>query len=151
MFNQPILLIALSLLSLVLGDVVHLTPQDFDEVVNGESNVLVEFYAPWCGHCKNLAPEWKIAGETFTESDDIVIAAFDATTDNALASKFDVKGYPTIKYFPKGNKDMPEEYQGGRQAEGIVKWVNDKIGKCLLLLLLYYYYYDDHDDHDCTN
>jgi protein disulfide-isomerase-like protein len=127
MFHLLALLIAATI-SLVLGDVVHLTPQDFDTVVNGDSNVLVEFYAPWCGHCKNLAPEWKIAGETFTESDDIVIAAFDATTDNALASKFDVKGYPTIKYFPKGNKDLPEEYQGGRTADGIVKWVNDKIG-----------------------
>jgi protein disulfide-isomerase A6 len=111
-----------------LASVVHLTGENFEQVVNQDKNVLVEFYAPWCGHCKNLEPEWKIAGETFTEGDDIVIAAFDATTDQDLSGKYEIKGFPTIKYFPKGKKDAPEDYDGGRSADTIVKWVNDKIG-----------------------
>lgn len=120
--------LALSLIQFAFGDVVHLTSETFDQYVDGSSNILVEFYAPWCGHCKNLEPEWKIAGETFTESDDIVIAAFDATTDQDISGKYEIKGFPTIKYFPKGKADSPEDYDGGRSADTIVKWINQKIG-----------------------
>lgn len=52
---------------------------------------------------------------------DIKIAAFDATTDSSLADRFDVKGYPTIKYFPKGETTNPEDYNGGRTASEIVQ------------------------------
>ncbi len=55
------------------------------------------------------------------------IAAVDATQAQSLASKYGVQGYPTIKFFPKGST-TPEEYQGGRTADTIVKWVNDKVG-----------------------
>ncbi len=116
-----------ALSSSVVADVVHLTPESFAEVVDGSSNVLVEFYAPWCGHCKNLAPEWDIAGKAFYPEDDIIIAAFDATTSDTIARDFGVQGYPTIKYFPKGGAE-PEDYQGGRTADDIVGWVNDKVG-----------------------
>jgi protein disulfide-isomerase A6 len=55
--------------------------------------------------------------------DDIRIAAFDATTSPEISARYDIKGYPTIKYFAKGSKlTEPEEYQGGRQAEGIISW-----------------------------
>jgi len=115
------------------GSTSKLTPSfsffSYHRHVNGENNILVEFYAPWCGHCKNLAPEWKIAGETFQPEDDIRIAAFDATTSADIASRYGIKGYPTIKYFAKGSKlSAPEEYQGGRQADGIITWINKKIG-----------------------
>ena len=125
---QNVFAVCVLLFSVAVADVVHLTSETFDQYVDGSSNILVEFYAPWCGHCKNLEPEWKIAGETFTDKDDIVIAAFDATTDQDIGAKYDIKGFPTIKYFPKGNKDEPEDYDGGRTADTIVKWVNGKIG-----------------------
>ena len=104
-----------------------MTESDFDSYVDGSQNVLVEFFAPWCGHCKNLAPEWKIAGDTFTSDDGIIIAAVDATAHSAIAKRFDVKGYPTIKYFPKGST-TPKDYDGGRTADTIIKWVNKNIG-----------------------
>ncbi|RYY81606.1 hypothetical protein EON63_15070 [archaeon] len=53
----------------VSADVLELNSQNFAEHVDGSTNVLVEFFAPWCGHCKNLAPEWKVAGETFQSSE----------------------------------------------------------------------------------
>lgn len=105
----------------------HLTESTFSQYVGGDKHAIVEFYAPWCGHCKNLAPEWATAGATFDESDGIVIADVDATENQALAQKFGVQGYPTIKYFPKGSTDA-EEFEGGRSADTIVKWVNEKIG-----------------------
>jgi len=113
----------------VHGDVITLTSDNFYDHVDGSSNILVEFYAPWCGHCKNLAPEWKIAGETFQEGDDIKIAAMDATEASEIAQKFGVSGYPTIKFFPKSAPiESPEDYSGGRTADTIVSWVNDKVG-----------------------
>jgi thiol-disulfide isomerase/thioredoxin len=48
-----------------LAEVIELTADTFANHVDGSSNILVEFYAPWCGHCKQLAPEYKLAGETF--------------------------------------------------------------------------------------
>ena len=125
------ILFAVFLLSLAIavrGAVVHLTAETFDQYLDGSHNLLVEFYAPWCGHCKNLVPDWKIAGEAFTEADDIVLAAFDATTDQAIGGRYEIKGFPTIKYFPKDKVDTPEDYDGGRTADTIVKWVNNKIG-----------------------
>lgn len=107
----------------------HVTESTFAEHVNGEKNALVEFYAPWCGHCKSLAPEWAIAGDTFQPSDDIIIAAMDATEAPALAEHYQIQGFPTIKFFAKdGDVNAPEEYDGGRQADDIVSWVNEKIG-----------------------
>lgn len=53
-------------------------------------------------------------GDTFEESDGIIIAAVDATESPDLGSRFEVKGYPTIKYFAKGAADVAEEYTGGR-------------------------------------
>lgn len=87
--------------------VVTLTPANFDEVVSGDSNVLVKFYAPWCGHCKNMAPEYEIAGETFKAGDGVVIAKVDADAERDLGERFEVKGFPTIKWFPKVSQSGP--------------------------------------------
>ncbi len=64
LFNFAILAI-FALIGQTFAAVRDLTDADFDSVVDGSTNVLVEFFAPWCGHCKNLAPEWKIAGDLF--------------------------------------------------------------------------------------
>lgn len=106
----------------------QVTDATIDQVVDGSSNVLLEFFAPWCGHCKSLAPEWQIAGELFTkEADDVVIGALDATESKDSATKYGIQGFPTIKWFPKGST-VAEEYDGGRTADSIVSWVNKKVG-----------------------
>ena len=91
------------LLAFAAADVVVLTPSNFDSVVDGSKNVLVEFYAPWCGHCKQLEPEWTTAGQMYTKAADTVIAKVDADAHKDLGTRFDVKGFPTIKFFPKGS------------------------------------------------
>lgn len=54
--------------------VVDLTPANFDAVVNGDKAVFLEFYAPWCGHCKSLAPKYETFAKIFAGETDVVIA-----------------------------------------------------------------------------
>ena len=61
-----------------------------------------------CGHCKRLAPAYEAVGKAFDNSNDIVIAKVNADADKSLSSRFGVRGFPTLKFFPKGSTD-PEE------------------------------------------
>ncbi|KAJ3330761.1 hypothetical protein HDU76_004934 [Blyttiomyces sp. JEL0837] len=99
---------------------------NFDSVV-GKKNVLVEFYAPWCGHCKNLAPIYEKVARDFTTESNCVVANLDATASKEVADKFDVAGYPTIKFFPEG-ETTPVTYEGGRTEADFVAYLNDKCG-----------------------
>lgn len=108
--------------------VVVLTPETFNEVVlDGTKDVLVEFYAPWCGHCKSLAPIYEKVAAVFKSEDDVVIANLDADKYRDLAEKYDVSGFPTLKFFPKGNK-AGEDYGGGRDLDDFVAFINEKSG-----------------------
>jgi len=106
------------------GDVVDVTTASFDEVVGSNSLVLVEFYAPWCGHCKKLAPEYAKAAATL-KTDGVVLAAVDATIEKDLAGKYGVRGYPTLKVFKNGD---PQDYKGGRTEDTIVSYMRKLSG-----------------------
>jgi len=114
-------------IAFVSAQVVDLTPDDFDSVVDGSKHVFVEFYAPWCGHCKSFAPDYEKVGETFKSVDDVVIAKVDADEHRNLGERFGVSGFPTLKFFPKGSTD-PEDYEQGRTAEEVVTYINEKAG-----------------------
>nr|XP_057915446.1 protein disulfide-isomerase A4 isoform X1 [Doryrhamphus excisus] len=103
-----------------------LTKDNFDETVNNADIILVEFYAPWCGHCKRLAPEYeKAAQELSQRSPPIPLAKVDATVENDIASRFDVSGYPTLKIFRKGKMF---DYNGPREKFGIVDYMSEQAG-----------------------
>lgn len=103
-----------------------LTKDNFDDVVNNADIILVEFYAPWCGHCKKLAPEYeKAAKELSRRSPPIPLAKVDATEQTDLAKRFDVSGYPTLKIFRKGR---PFDYNGPREKYGIVDYMIEQSG-----------------------
>ena len=88
----------------------------------------LKFYAPWCGHCKNLAPEYARAAEVFKDSGALVtIAKLDADAHKEMATKYEVKGFPTLKWFPKGSL-TPVDYEGERSAEALVDYVNAQTG-----------------------
>ncbi len=106
-------------------DVVELTEANFKKLVLQSDDMwLVEFFAPWCGHCKNLAPHWKKAASELKGK--VKLGAVDATVHQSLAQQYGVQGYPTIKYFPSGVKKGPEEYDGGRTSEDIVNWALER-------------------------
>jgi len=107
-------------------DVVELTEKNFKKLVLQSDDMwLVEFFAPWCGHCKNLEPHWKSAAGELKGK--VKLGAVDATVYQELAQQYGVRGYPTIKYFPAGVKSgQAEEYDGGRTSDDIVNWALGK-------------------------
>ncbi|KAL2254173.1 protein disulfide-isomerase like 2-1-like [Sesamum indicum] len=110
------------------SNVVVLTPENFDEIALDEKkDVLVEFYAPWCGHCKNLAPTYEKVATAFKQEEDVVIANVDADKYRDLGEKYGVSGFPTLKFFPKNNK-AGEDYDGGRDLDDFVTFINEKCG-----------------------
>jgi len=107
------------------GPVTVVVAKNFDEVVlNNDKDVLLEFYAPWCGHCKHLAPIFEEVGTSFKDQKDkIVIAKIDATA-NDVDAKYNIQGFPTIKFFAAGAKDTPIDYDGERTVDGFVSFLN---------------------------
>lgn len=91
-------------------DVVVLTDRNFSDFVEDNKYVMVEFYAPWCGHCKELAPEYAAAA-TELKSENVPLVKVDATVENELAESYEVQGFPTIYFFVDGEH---KTYSGQR-------------------------------------
>jgi len=95
----------------------------FDSIVNDPTkDVLVEFYAPWCGHCKSLAPKYDELAEKLKNEAEIVIAKMDATA-NDVPQPYEVRGFPTIFFSPKGSKSNPKKYEGAREVDDFIKYL----------------------------
>jgi len=107
------------------GPVKILVGKNFEEIVfDATKDVFVEFYAPWCGHCKKLAPIWEELGEMFEDNKDVVIAKMDATA-NAAPDNVEIKGYPTLMFFPADDKTgIP--YNGERDLDNLMQFVHEK-------------------------
>jgi len=113
-------------------DVVVGKTAEFDAFIAEHPFVLAEFYAPWCGHCKTLAPEYAKAAKALKTTDPAVpLVKIDATAETDLASRFGVQGYPTLKWFVNG-KAM--EYGGGRTEPEIIQWITKKTGPASRLI-----------------
>merc|ERR1711977_578391 len=104
------------------SDVLDLHKDDFQSTVAPEDLMLVEFFAPWCGHCKALAPHYEEAA-TILKNQSIKIAKVDCTAETELCASYGVQGYPTLKVFRKGE---PSEYQGTRKTDGIVSYMKNQ-------------------------
>ncbi|OAL54901.1 protein disulfide-isomerase [Pyrenochaeta sp. DS3sAY3a] len=108
------------------GPVTIVVAKNYQElVIDNDKDVLLEFYAPWCGHCKALAPKYDELGQLFaTEelSKLVTIAKVDATTNDVPD---EIQGFPTIKLFPAGKKDSPVDYSGSRTIEDLIQFIKE--------------------------
>lgn len=94
-----------------------------DLVIDNDKDVLLEFYAPWCGHCKALAPKYEeLAGLYKNFADKVVVAKVDATANDVPD---EIQGFPTIKLFKGGEKGEPIEYSGSRTVEDLANFIRD--------------------------
>lgn len=116
--------------SAIGSSVLDLIPTNFEKVVFSSSKpALVEFYAPWCGHCKNLAPVYEELAAAFAHAGDKVsIAKVDADEHKSLGKQFGVQGFPTLKWFDGKKGSDPEDYNGGRDLDSLTKFVTKKTG-----------------------
>jgi len=134
------LLFVLAQLSLALpytadSGVINLNKKNFAEQVFGSEHVwIVEFYAPWCGHCKSMAGDYQKLAKNLKGV--IKVGAVNADEEKELAGHFEIKGFPTIKVFGsqlkptpdgKGVTKTPEDYQGARTADGMANYALSKL------------------------
>jgi len=111
---------------LVLGAAaadLHLTPDNFDELTAGKS-VFLKMYAPWCGHCKKMGPDWEKL-QLEINGKDALVASIDCTAEGKpICDANGVKGFPTIKY---GDPAALEDYQGGRTYGDLEKFAKENL------------------------
>jgi protein disulfide-isomerase A1 len=105
---------------LVLGE------NDLDQAFKTFEFILVDFYAPWCGHCKKLTPEYAKAAKSLAKDNPpLKLAKIDTTIHKSLGVRYKIEGFPTLKLFINGE---PTDYTGGRTENDIVNWMRKKTG-----------------------
>lgn len=141
MHPKPLLAAATSLLlapsTLAAGlynkgsPVLQLGTKDFDANINRSNHTsIVEFYAPWCGHCQSLKPAFEKAAKSLSGLAKVAAVNCDEEANKPLCGQMGVKGFPTLKIVrpgKKAGKPTIEDYNGARSAKAIVDAVIDKI------------------------
>jgi protein disulfide-isomerase A1 len=105
------------------GDVVQLTDANFKEFIQENPLTLVKFYAPWCGHCKQMKPAY-IEAASLLLKEKIPIAELDCIAQAETCKVYNVQGFPSLKIFRNGTES---EYKGQRSAESIVSTMKKQL------------------------
>jgi len=127
MLAKTLLTLAFAALA-TASNVLDLTPDNFDSVMLSGKPGMVEFFAPWCGHCKKLAPTWEELADSFAASGkQVTIGKVDGDAHKELSTKYGITGFPTIKWFD-GSDGLPEDYTGGRGLEQLQEYVTERSG-----------------------
>ncbi|KAK0551708.1 hypothetical protein OC846_003200 [Tilletia horrida] len=131
------------LAEMVKHKVLALNADTFHGVVFDQGkDVFVKFYAPWCSHCKKLAPRYEKVAKLFAEHPSCMVTTFnsDPPAERAIAKEHKIRGFPTLKFYPSqtntrtnATKAEPEEYRGARSPEALVEFLNSRCGTELKL------------------
>merc|ERR1712194_836490 len=98
-----------------------LTPENYSSMTDGKT-VFIKFFAPWCGHCKKMAPDWEKLADEWADKSDALIAEIDCTAEGKpICDEFGIKGFPTLKF---GDPLSLEDYQGGRTYSDFSTFAN---------------------------
>ncbi|KAK3088651.1 hypothetical protein FSP39_021908 [Pinctada imbricata] len=108
------------------GPVIELTDDNFSNHIETGSH-FIKFYAPWCGHCKRLAPTWEELAQQLKGDKSVTIAKVDCTVHRATCDSYSVRGYPTLLFFKNGEK--ASEYSGGRELGDLKDYVKQMLEK----------------------
>ncbi|XP_076437915.1 thioredoxin domain-containing protein 5-like [Babylonia areolata] len=110
------------------SDAVSYDKDTFQSAI-GEKKHFVMFFAPWCGHCKRLAPTWNELAKVFNNDESsVTVAKVDCTMETALCSEHDVTGYPTLKFFHQKADDF-QRYKGNRDLDSLKKFVEEQASR----------------------
>ncbi|KAL3771723.1 hypothetical protein ACHAWU_010034 [Discostella pseudostelligera] len=120
MLRQITFFLALAASSLAI----ELTPENYAAETDGKT-VFLKFFAPWCGHCKALKPDWDKLMADFEGSATQLVADVDCTTEGQpLCDENGVQGFPTLKW---GDASDLQDYQGGRSYEELKKFADENL------------------------
>jgi protein disulfide-isomerase-like protein len=117
-------IVAILLTLLAATNAIELTADNWDDATAGKT-VFIKFFAPWCGHCKKLKPDWDKLMDAFADSKTALVADVDCTTEGKpICDANGVKGYPTLKY---GDPSALEDYKGGRDYASLNKFAEESL------------------------
>lgn len=109
------------------GPVKTVVGKTFESIVmDPETDVLIEFYAPWCGHCKKLEPIYTELGKKYRNKKELIVAKMDATANDITNDNYKVEGFPTIYFAPSNKKNKPIKFESGeRDLENLKMFVEE--------------------------
>ena len=95
---------------------------DIEPFSDGNDAKIVLFYAPWCGHCQSLKPTWEKVKNKYPD----LVVDVNCDDEPSMASKYDIQGFPTIKYFASGLNGSSVDYNGPRDYQSIENFINEQ-------------------------
>ena len=94
-----------------------------EEIINNDLDIFVKYYAPWCGHCKNLAPIFEQMAANLMENKKLKLVEIDATANDIEG--VNINSYPTLYLYPANKKRSPIKYEGGRTEDEMIKFISE--------------------------